>query len=90
MKSKRCGFLFGLMFFCFSVICRWLPAADTVKNPKVLTDRAVDTSSLESIVAGIIRPGMSSQEKFLACSDFYRRVIFHHRYMGSDRREVLR
>ncbi|MCX7590565.1 MAG: transglutaminase-like domain-containing protein [Kiritimatiellae bacterium] len=70
--------------------CMYAGAAEFVTNPKVLTDRSVDTSSLESIVAGIVRPGMTEHEKFLACYDFYRRMIFHHRYMGSDRREVLR
>jgi hypothetical protein len=63
---------------------------ETVDTIKVLTDKYVDTTSLDGIVQGIAKPRMSDQEKLIAFYDWYRRVIFHHRYMGPDRRNVLR
>ncbi|MCK5850305.1 MAG: hypothetical protein KAH23_05265 [Kiritimatiellae bacterium] len=58
--------------------------------PKVLPDRAVDTSSIESIVDCVLKPGMTKQDQFLALYEFFRRMIFHHRYMGGDRRDPMR
>ncbi len=62
---------------------------EKVDTPKVLTDKYVDTTSLEGIVNGIVKEGMSDQEKLIAFYHWYRRLIFHHRYMGGDRRNVL-
>lgn len=64
-------------------------ALEVVDCPKVLPDRAVDTSSLENIIRDVVKPGMTNQEKFLALYNFYRRMVFHHRYMAEDRREIL-
>jgi hypothetical protein len=65
-------------------------ALEIVDTPKVLPDRAVDTSSLKTIVQGVCKPGMTEQQRFLALYQFYRRMVYHHRYMGSDRRSILR
>jgi len=77
------GALFGLLAARHAL-------AQPVVTPKVVTDKSVDCSSIESIVKGVTRPGMTDREKALAIYHWYRRVIFHHRYMGGDRRDVLR
>lgn len=64
--------------------------ADEIVSPKVTTDKSVDCSSKESIIAGIIKPDMSDQEKALALFHWFQRAVFYHRYMGSDRRNVLK
>ncbi len=67
------------------------PAApEAVEVPRVLPDGCVDTSSLEGIVKGVVRPEMSDQEKAVALYQWFRRLVFHHRNMGGDRRDVLR
>ena len=58
--------------------------------PKVLPDRAVDTSSPQAIVDSVLKLGMTQQARFLALYDFYRRMVFHHRYIGEDRRDLLK
>ena len=64
--------------------------AEPVVNPKVVTDQSIDCSSLETIVKGVVKPGMSDQEKAIALYNWFRRVCFHFRCMGYDRRDVLR
>ncbi|MHC4917873.1 MAG: transglutaminase domain-containing protein, partial [Planctomycetota bacterium] len=61
-----------------------------MKVPRVLPDGCVDTSSLDGIVKGLVKPGMSDQEKVLAVYQWWRRVTFHFRNMGADRRDTLR
>ena len=65
-------------------------AVETVNTPKVLPDRSIDTSSVAGIIQGVCKNGMKPQEKFLALYQFYRRMIYHGRYMGPDRRSLLR
>ncbi len=74
----------------FLAVCSAVAAVEVVDCPKVLPDRAVDTSSLAGIVKGVCKPDMKPQEKFLALYQFYRRMVYHNRYMGGDRRSVLR
>lgn len=66
------------------------PAPEKLAGVKVLTDGYVDTSSRESIVAGVTKGAESDEQKVLALYHWYRRVIFHHRFMGGDRRDVLK
>lgn len=61
-----------------------------VDTIKITTDHYVDTTSLESIVNSLINPSMTDEEKVITLYNWYRRLVFHHRYMGSDRREVMR
>ena len=65
-------------------------ALESIAVPKVLPDRAIDTSSVEGIVKGACKKGMGDQERFIALYDFYRRMVYHNRYMGGDRRSLLR
>jgi hypothetical protein len=64
--------------------------AETLVLPKVVTSASVDCSSLESIVRGVLKPGMNDQEKVIALYNWCRRTIYHYRMMGADRRDVLR
>jgi len=45
---------------------------------RVTTDRTVDASSLDSIVAGLIRPNMSEEEKALALWRWLCETIYHY------------
>jgi hypothetical protein len=63
---------------------------EAVEVPRVLPDGCVDTSSMEGILKGVIKPGMSEQEKAVAIYHWFRRLVFHFRNMGADRRDVLR
>ena len=65
-------------------------AVETVVNPWVTTDKYVDTSSLDAIVKSIVKEGMTEEQKALAFYHWYRRMLFHHRFMGGDRRDVLK
>ncbi|MDD4889573.1 MAG: hypothetical protein PHU85_06550 [Phycisphaerae bacterium] len=56
-------------------------AADVVVNPRVTTDRSVDTSSVKAMVDSLVKPGMSDQDKALAVYNFVRRTMFHYRYL---------
>ncbi len=65
-------------------------AMEHVDAIKVLPEGCVDTTSIEGIIAGTMKAGMSDEEKVLSLYQWYRRVVFHYRYMGKDRRNVLR
>ncbi len=91
MSVRACAAISLLGAMLMATVCpAATPAVEVVDCPKVLPDRAIDTSSLESIIQGVVKPGMSEQDKFLALYQFYRRMVFHHRYMAADRREILR
>jgi len=51
------------------------PAA--VVNPLVVTDKSIDCSTVEHILARIIRKDMTDEAKVLACYNWVRRVIYH-------------
>lgn len=80
------------LVLCVAVVLSVHAAADggQLEGIWVTTDASVDTSSPEAIIAGLVRPGMSDEEKALAIFNWYRRVIYPHNYMGPDRRDVLR
>ena len=58
-------------------------------NPKVTTDQTIDTSSLDAIVAGVVRPSMTEEEKALSLYHFFTRAVYHYAwpYMVSTREE---
>ncbi len=58
-------------------------------NPKVTTDQTVDTSSLDAIVASVVRPSMTDEEKALSLYHFFTRAMYHYAwpYMVSEREE---
>jgi hypothetical protein len=55
-------------------------AAAVIVNPHVTTDRSIDTRTEGTIVAGLIKPGMSDQDKAIAIYNYMRRVMFHYRF----------
>ncbi|MCX7590915.1 MAG: hypothetical protein N2255_04735, partial [Kiritimatiellae bacterium] len=63
----------GIMMICFAA-----PAQDrAVLMPFVLREAQIDTSSVESIIASIIRPGMNDKEKAFAVYNFLRNHVYH-------------
>ena len=75
---------------CGLVLCG-LGGADAladVTSPWVTTDRTVDCSSYETILAGLIRPGMTDEQKAIALYDFYRRRVYHYMNMPESRNPV--
>jgi hypothetical protein len=60
----------------------WLPlapasAGESVSAPRILKEGAVDTSSVEAIIASVIKPGMTQEQKALAVYDFLRNSVYH-------------
>lgn len=47
-------------------------------SPKITTDRTVDTSSLDAIIADVISPAMSDEEKALALWHWLSTAIYHY------------
>ncbi len=60
-------------------------AAGAVEAPWVTTDRTVDCSSYETILKGVIRPGMTDEQKAIALYDFYRQMVYHYQNMPESR-----
>ncbi len=52
-------------------------ATSGVRNPHVSTDRSVDASSVERILASLIRKKMTGEQKVLAVFHWVRRAVYH-------------
>ncbi|MHC4917580.1 MAG: hypothetical protein ACYTGB_19060, partial [Planctomycetota bacterium] len=50
---------------------------EPVTDPHVATDKSVDASSVDRILAGLIREGMTDEQKVLAVFDWVRRAVYH-------------
>jgi hypothetical protein len=48
-----------------------------VVNPRLRTDRSVDTRSARTIVRALVKPGMTNEEEALAIFHWLRRVVYH-------------
>ena len=59
-----------------------------VLAPRVVTDKSVDTHSLESIVRDVCRPEMNEEEKAVALYEYVRRTIFHYEQRGEKQDQV--
>jgi len=57
-------------------------AAGEVIAPRITTNQSVDTHSLESIVADVVKPGMTDEQKAIALYEYARRVMFHFEQRG--------
>ncbi len=67
-----------------------LAAGRTVGGIHIRTDRSIDFFSRETILAGIIEPGMTNEEKAIACYELVRTHIYHFpRPDESDPKRVL-
>lgn len=53
-------------------------ARAAVEEPWVTTDRTVDTSTLESLVAGVCKDCKTDEEKAIALFYFYRQMVYHY------------
>jgi hypothetical protein len=48
-----------------------------VRDPYVTTDKSIDTRSVDAIVKGLVKDGMSDEEKVLAAFNWVRRLLYH-------------
>ncbi len=81
----------GLMLACsVSVAGEGGGATGAVDTPRVLPEGCVDTSSLKAIGKTLFKRGMTDHQKVLAVYHWWRRVTYHFRNMGADRRDTLR
>jgi len=64
-----------------------MASADVIA-PRVTTDKSVDTHSLQSIVNGICKPGMTEEQKAIALYEYTRRVMFHYEQRGEKQDQV--
>jgi len=48
-----------------------------VVNPHLKTDKSVDTSSIDAILADLIKKDMTDEQKVLACFNWIRRLLYH-------------
>ena len=70
------------------------PSSLFVDTPKVLAGDYIDTSSMETIVAGLFKSkaaaNWTDEQKVLNFYHWYRRLVYPFRYMAEDRRDVLK
>ena len=69
--------LLGAVACCGLLAPPAAPGGEAVRTPRILREGAVDTSSVEAIIASVIKPGMSQQQKALAVYDFLRTNLYH-------------
>lgn len=65
-----------LVLLCASVLLADRPTS-TLVNPRIRTDRSVDTSSIDGILRSLVRDGMTDEQKVLAVFNWVRRVLYH-------------
>lgn len=56
-----------------------------VRGPWVVTDRTVDCSTYESIAKGVLKPGMTDEEKAIALFHFFRQRVYHYQNLPESR-----
>ncbi len=62
-----------------------------IPDLKILTDRYADTTSLERIVRDVVPDAsLPAEQRALRLFHWYRRMFFHYRNMGRDRRDALK
>ena len=72
----------SLALFCAFLAVVPIPARSAddspfVINPVISTDKSVDCSSVDRILAGLVHPGMTDEQKVLAVFNWIRRVMYH-------------
>jgi Transglutaminase-like superfamily len=93
--ALRCFRFFCMLsfVFCFLSLRTSVCSAENglkLKAPKILPEGCVDTSSVDAICKSLFKKDMSDHQKTLALYHWFRRLVFHYRNMGADRRHVLR
>ena len=62
-----------------------------VAEPKITTDRTIDTSSPDAIVAALLKDKKPAQDKALALFEFQRRMVYHvNADMFGDHRDFMK
>ncbi|MHC4917178.1 MAG: hypothetical protein ACYTGB_16990, partial [Planctomycetota bacterium] len=70
--------------FLFAALVLGGPADAQVVNPRVTTDSSVDTFSAETVVKQIVKPGMTDEQKAVACWKF----MLGHYYHWTPAKEI--
>ncbi|MFH0920395.1 MAG: T9SS type A sorting domain-containing protein [Fibrobacterota bacterium] len=55
-----------------------------VANPVIDTDKSVNATSVSTIIADLIKPGMTDEQKLLALFHYHRRMMHHFRHRAED------
>src|SRR5438552_1333438 len=58
-------------------------------SPWVTTDRTIDCSSYASIVKGVVKDGMTDEQKAIALYTFYRQRVYHFMNLPESRDPLL-
>jgi hypothetical protein len=66
-----------LLVFLLALIAPAAAAQQTVDGIHIWTDRSVDFFSRDTIIKSIIKPGMTNEQKAVACYELVRSRIFH-------------
>ena len=84
-------------FWFVSLVCTVLIAsaavalAGGVVEPKITSDRTIDTSSIDSIVTALLKGKNTAQEKAIALFEFQRLMVFHvNADMLGDHRDFMK
>ncbi len=79
--------MFGSRLWLVALSCGTLAltARAELREPWVATDRTVDCSSYATVLAGVIKPGMSDEQKAIALYDFYRQRVYHYQNIAESR-----
>jgi hypothetical protein len=75
MKQSVMATAVGICLLAHATVIRAEPTV--VRDPVVTTDKSIDTRSVDAIVKGLVRDGMTDEEKVLAAFNWIRRVIYH-------------
>src|SRR5262245_59501248 len=66
------------------LLISWSASAE-VQGPWVTTDRTVDCSSYESILKGVLKDGMTDEQKAIALYSFFRQRVYHYQNTPESR-----
>src|SRR3989339_420516 len=55
-----------------------------VDKPVITTDKTVNATSISTIIADVIKPGMTDEQKIFALFHYHRRVMHHFRHRAED------
>ncbi len=81
LKSRRVGaWVAGA-----AIVLAASAALGQVRSPWVTTDRTVDCSSYETIVKGVLKDGMTDEQKAIALFNFYRQMVYHYKNLPESR-----
>lgn len=74
---------------CLSLFALLTPSVNAkAVSPWITTDRTVDCSSYETIVKGVIKDGMTDEQKAIAMYTFFRQMVYHYRNTAESRNPV--